>query len=134
MRRLVVMGLVLASASLGFAVDREQNPTTVADLNQQLSSTDFHVRQRAAKQLGNLGLAARDSVPTLGKLLHDVYPEVRSSAAKALGQIGTPAVQELVKALKDRDSAVRVRAAMALGQAGPNAEEAVQGADRGAEG
>ncbi len=121
----IALGLVLASASLCVAADNEQKPATIPDLIGQLSNNDFHVRQRAAKQLGNLGLAARDAVPGLAKLLHDVYPDVRNSAAKALGQIGTPAVPELVKALKYRDAGVRTRAAMALGQAGPDVKEAV---------
>lgn len=92
MRVLIALGLVLASASLCLSADKEKKTATIPDLIQQLSSNDFHVRQHAAKQLGNLGLAARDAVPALGKLLHDNYPDVRSSAAKALGQIGTPAV------------------------------------------
>jgi HEAT repeat protein len=125
MRGLIALGWVLASASLCLAADKEQKPATIPDLIQQLSHNDFHVRQHAAKQLGNLGLASRDAVPALGKLLHDNYPDVRSSAAKALGQIGSPAVQELVKALKDRDAGVRTRAAMALGQSGPDAKEAL---------
>jgi HEAT repeat protein len=76
----------LVSANLSFADDKAKNPPTIPDLIQQLSSNDFHVRQRAAKQLGNLGLAARDAVRALGKLLHDAYPDVRSSVAKALGK------------------------------------------------
>jgi HEAT repeat protein len=125
MRRLLALGLILASANLCCAADKEPKPATIPDLIQRLSSSDFNVRQHAARQLGNLGVAARDAVPGLGKVLHDANPDVRGSAARALGQIGTPAVPELVKALKDRDAAVRTRAAMALGQAGPDAKEAV---------
>jgi HEAT repeat protein len=125
MRRLVALGMVLTAAHLGLAAGGEQKPATISDLIRQLSSNDFHARQHAARQLGNLGLAARDAVPALAKALHDNFPEVRGSAAKALGQIGTPAVGDLVKALKDRDAGVRTRAAQALGQAGPDAKEAV---------
>jgi HEAT repeat protein len=64
-------------------------------------------------------------VPTLGKLLYDVWPDVRIDAAKALGQIGAPSVPVLVSALKARDAEVRTRAAQTLGQAGPDAKEAV---------
>lgn len=125
MRRLLALGVVLISCSLCPAADKEQKTATVPDLIQQLFSNDYHARQHAAKQLGNLGLAARDAVPALGKLLNDVYPDVRISAAKALGQIGTPAVNVLVEALKARDVGVRTRAAQALGQAGPDAKDAV---------
>lgn len=125
MRRLVALGVVLMAAQLSAAAGREQKSATILDLIRQLSSNDFHARQHAARQLGNLGLAARDAVPALAKALHDNFPEVRGSASKALGQIGTPAVNELVKALKDRDAGVRTRAAQALGQAGPDAKEAV---------
>ncbi|HEY7308060.1 MAG TPA: HEAT repeat domain-containing protein [Gemmataceae bacterium] len=125
MRRLVALGMVLMAAPFGIAAGGEQKPATIPDLIHQLSSNDFHARQYAARQLGNLGLAARDAVPALGKALHDNFPEVRGSAGKALGQIGTPAVAELVKALKDRDAGIRTRAVQALGQAGPDAKEAV---------
>jgi HEAT repeat protein len=122
MRHVVALGVVLTTASLCVA---EQKPATISNLIQQLSSNDFHLRHAAARQLGNLGLAARDAVPSLGKALHDPFAEVRASAGKALGQIGAPAVGELVKSLKDRDSGVRIHAAQALGQAGPDDKEAV---------
>jgi HEAT repeat protein len=125
MRHLVALGMVLIAAPLGAAIGGEQQLATISDLVRQLSSNDFHVRQHAARQLGNLGLAARDAVPALGKALHDNFPEVRNSAGKALGQIGKPAVPVLVEALKHRDAGVRTRAAQALKQAGPDAKEAV---------
>ncbi len=124
MLRLIALGVVLAAANLCTAAP-EQKPATIPDLIRQLSSNDFHIRQHAAKQLGNLGLAARDAMPALAKALHDPMPEVRTNAGKALGQIGTPAVSELVKALKDRDADIRTRAARSVGQAGPDAKEAV---------
>jgi HEAT repeat protein len=125
MHRLFALGLVLTSANLCLAAENAQKPATIPDLIQQLSSNDFHVRQRAAKQLGNLGLAARDAVPGLGKLLHDAYPDVRSSAAKALGQIGTLAVPTLFEALKDPEIKSRAQIANALAWIGPPAKEAV---------
>ncbi len=125
MRHLASLGVVLFSASLCPAADKAQKPATIPDLIGQLSSNDFHDRQHAAKQLGDLGLAARGAVPALAKALHDAYPEVRKSAAKALGQIGSPAVQVLVEALQSRDAGIRKMAAQALAQAGPDAKEAV---------
>jgi HEAT repeat protein len=125
MRQLLWLGAVLISASACQGAIDEQKPVTVPDLIQQLSHNDFHVRQRAAKQLGDLGLAARDAVPALARLLHDVYPDVRNSAAKALAQIGPPAVPHLVQTLKDRDAGIRARAAQALGQGGPDVKGAM---------
>src|SRR5262249_41378813 len=125
MRRLVALGMVLMAAPLNPAAGEEQKLATISDLVRQLSSNDFHVRQHAAKQLGNLGLAPREAMPALAKALHDNFPEVRNGAGKALGQIGKPAVPVLVEALKHRDAGVRTRAARALGQAGPDAKEAV---------
>lgn len=124
MRRLFVAAAVLVSAPLCIDAE-ERKPATITDLIAQLSSNDFHVRHQAARQLGNLGVAAREAAPALGKLLRDPIAEVRSGAAKALAQIGKPAVEELIAALKDRDAAVRIRAAQALAQAGPDDKEAV---------
>src|SRR5579871_4241735 len=125
MRPLCALGVVLAAFPISIAAGAEKAPATIPELIGQLSSNDFHARQNAARQLGNLGLAARGAVPGLGKLLHDQYAEVRGAAGKALGQIGKPSVSVLVEALKDRDAGVRIRAAQALGQAGPDAKEAV---------
>lgn len=125
MRQLAPLGAVLISASLCLAADKAPKISTIPDLIGQLSSNDFHDRQHAATQLGDLGLAARAAVPGLAKALHDVYPEVRKSAAKALGQIGRPAANALVEALTTRDAGIRKMAAQALGQAGPDVKKAV---------
>jgi HEAT repeat protein len=125
MRRLLALGVVLAAANLWTQAGGEKQPPTIPDLIQQLSSKDFHLRQQAAVQLGNLGLAAREAVPGLAKLLHDVAPEVRQSAAKALGQIGKPAVPALTEALRDRDADARKNAARTLARLGSDAVPAV---------
>lgn len=70
MYRLIALGMVLAAANPSLAAP-EPKAATIPDLIRQLSSNDFHVRQHAARQLGNLGLAARDAVPALAKALHD---------------------------------------------------------------
>ena len=62
------------------------------------------------------------------KMLKDKDPEVRRSAAVALGNIGPKAptvVPALIRALEDRDRVVRVQAIIALGEIGPPAMEAV---------
>jgi HEAT repeat protein len=125
MRRLSTLGVVLAAAGFCVAAPGEHKTPTIPELIQQLSSNDYQIRQRAARRLGNLGLAARDAVPALAKALHDPMPDVRGPAGKALGQIGTPAVPALIEALRHKDNGVRDRAARALAQCGPDAKEAV---------
>ncbi len=60
-----------------------------------LEDPDSRIRQRALKQLGDLGPAAK------------------------------PAVEAMIIALKDQDPMVRRLAALALGQVGPEAKDAV---------
>jgi HEAT repeat protein len=102
MRRLSTLGVVLAAAGFCAAAPGEHKTPTIPELIRQLSGNDFQLRQRAARQLGNLGLAARDAVPALAKALHDPMPDVRGAADRALGQIDTPAVPVLIEALKHK--------------------------------
>lgn len=125
MRRLLALGVVLIAPSLCLAADEGQKAATLSDLIGQLSSNEYHARQHAAMQLGDLGLAARDAVPALSKLLHDVYPDVRSTAAKALAAIGVPAVPALIEALKDPALKNHAQIANALAWIGPPAKDAV---------
>jgi HEAT repeat protein len=46
--------------------------------------------------------------------------EVRESSSYALGRIGTPAVEPLIKALDDEDQFIRSYAALSLGKIGDN--------------
>lgn len=84
MRRLLPVGVILVSAGLFLLPAEERKAATIPNLIQQLSSNDFHIRQHVAKQLGNLGLVGSEAVQALGKLLHDPYPDMSGSAAKAL--------------------------------------------------
>jgi HEAT repeat protein len=66
--------------------------------------------------------------PALAERLKDSDPNVRYSAARALGKYGPKAkdyVPDLVQALKDRDKTVRMGAAYALGDVGTDAGDAV---------
>src|SRR5262249_32596209 len=65
------------------------------------------------------------AVPELIKALKDKDPGFSSNAVGMLVQIGSPAVAALVEALKDDDPILRRNAASALGQIGPKAEAAV---------
>jgi HEAT repeat protein len=57
-------------------------------------------REAAAKCLGKLGPAAKDTVPPLVKLLDDGEPAVRVAAIEALGDLG-PAALPAVEKLKE---------------------------------
>jgi HEAT repeat protein len=125
MRHVVALGMVLAAGLACLAVAGEQRPAAIPDLIRQLSSNDPHLRQQAARQLGDRGAAARDAVAALGKLRHDPVAEVRHSATKALGQIGKSAVPVLIERLRDRDADERARTARTLARIGPDAVQAV---------
>jgi hypothetical protein len=75
-----------------------------------------------------MGTTGRSAIEPLREALADLAPEVRSAAARSLGQIGPPArvaVPNLLVALSSRVPAVRWAAAVALGRVGSEADEAV---------
>ena len=74
---------------------------------------DPNIRMNAAKALGEI--KNPKAVEPLIVALKDENPGVREEAAKALVQIGVPAVNVLIDALKDGDADVRERATWALG-------------------
>lgn len=92
---------------------------------------DRFVRGFAAMALGRIGgAAAQPAVAPLATALleTDSAPEVRRSAAEALGMLKTEAASAagpLGQALKDRNTPVRRAAAAALGQIGPEAQTAL---------
>ncbi len=90
--RLSALGVVVVAAGFCVAAPGEHKTPTIPELIRQLSSNDYQAHPQAARRLGNLGVAARDAVPALAKTLHDPFVEARLAAAKALGQIGKPAV------------------------------------------
>ncbi len=85
------------------------------------SAVEADVRSFAAKTLGYLGKVAMTKVmDALLALLSDKDRIVRSSAAAALGNLGTTAakpqiLEALLSLLSDKDSGVRSSAAVALG-------------------
>jgi HEAT repeat protein len=85
---------------------------------------------KAARALGEIGLASKAVVAGLAALLQDRRTDVRSSAAEALGKLGPAAgaaVAALREALHDRRDEVCRDAAEALGKIGPPAAPAVPG-------
>ncbi len=76
-------------------------------------------------------VAAQDNIDTVTDLIKQLKSQnefVRSSAAKALGRMGSEAKQvipALTEALKDQSEYVRIKAASALGEMGPEAKQAI---------
>ncbi len=82
---------------------------------QQLRSSNLNTRLAAVAKLAESRSA--DSVPPLIFALQDKKPELRSSAALALGQFKDPRVMEpLIKLLRDPVPLVRATAVQTLGQ------------------
>jgi len=85
--------------------------------------------RRAARSLGELGLAPDQAVPALLRAMQDRVGDVRWRAAEALGRYGPAAgvaVPALVRALEsDKDWLVRQAAAESLGALGPPADAAI---------
>ena len=123
----------VARALEAYAVIDAQR-AAVADLTTQLSSSDVVTRTRAACQLRELGGEGKPALNALLALLADDAPVPRSvcgdrwrggeapwptspgeQAAAALAEIGTAAVDPLMRALQHTARAARKNAAWALG-------------------
>ena len=94
-----------------------------------LNHEEARVRTEAAEDLGLIGPAAGDAVPTLLELAQkDPDALTRITAAKAVAGIdpkNETAVPALLEALKDKAAKIRKRAAESLGDLGPGAKSAV---------
>lgn len=91
----------------------------VSALARLLSDEHASTRAKAAGALGALGADARQAVPDLIRLLGD--KETSAAAARALAQIGKPAVPALKEALKSKSPLVRKAATRALGSCATDA-------------
>ena len=81
------------------------------------------VRRRAARSLGDLGIAALPSLPYLVSALDDEATCVRMEAMAAIGRIGAdaePAVANLIPLLADPDVRVRMVAGATIKRIGPS--------------
>ncbi len=108
----------------------QPDSTLLPRLIKDLQNPDESVRLRAAKELGKLGVAARDAIPALQNALKDADEDVRRVANSSLKAIhaATPIdnpVQRLIRDLQNPDESVRLRAAKELGRIGPSAYEAI---------
>lgn len=103
------------------------DPKALEVFRKALKHEDDDIRQLALSALGQIGPAARSTLPAVKESLRDDVEAVRANAAVTLGHLDNS--QATIKTLIDllRDDAVEVRlgAALALAQIGPPARAAV---------
>lgn len=98
---------------------------SIAPLIGVLKDPDPRTATGAAQAIGAIGRSATDAVPALAEAMRGTNVVLCRMAAKALSQIGPPALPTLVTHLKHHDPFVRGEAAVALGWMGPAAAPAV---------
>jgi HEAT repeat protein len=96
------------------------------ELSRALKDDDARTASGAAQALGAMGAEAAAAVPVLAEAMRGTNIVLCRLAAKALSQIGPPALPTLISHLKHHDVFVRGEAAVALGWMGPEAASAVQ--------
>lgn len=101
-----------ATDALGYIGD----PAITPRLGKILTDPDDQIRASAVRALGYIGDPA--SVPSLVIALGDEEYHVREMAQEALFEIGTPAIPDIVDALKSRFHEVREGAAESLDRLG----------------
>ncbi len=94
-------------------------------LCQALRDDDARTAAGAAQALGNMAAAAAPAVPALVEAMRGTNVVLCRLAAKALSQVGPPALDALTANLRHHDPFVRAEAALALGWMGDPAREAM---------
>jgi hypothetical protein len=97
----------------------------LADLCAALKDADPRTGSGAAQALGNMGIDGADAVPPLAEAMRGTNIVLCRLAAKALSQIGTPAVATLIAHLQHSDPFVRGESALAIGWMGATGRSAV---------
>ena len=97
----------------------------VAPLCQALRDADPRTASGAAQALGNMQGDAAEAIPALTEAMRGTNIVLCRLAAKALSEIGRPALPALLAHLRHRDPFVRGEAALAIGWIGPAATAAV---------
>lgn len=94
-------------------------------LCEALKDPDPRTASGIAQALGNMGADGADAVPSLAEAMRGTNIVLCRLAAKALSQIGPPAVSTLIAHLQHSDPFVRGESALAIGWMGPVAKSAV---------
>jgi HEAT repeat protein len=113
---LIVISLTSASA-------QSPKPKMGTYIPPEVTTTEAAEMRPAADALSNLGWATAYA-NDIARLLKSDNPAVRSSAAEALGELGSaaaPYANDIAQLLKSDDLTVRSSAADALGKLGPTA-------------
>ena len=97
----------------------------LGNLCSALKDPDPRTGSGTAQALGNMGIDGADAVPALAEAMRGTNIVLCRLAAKALSQIGTPAVATLIAHLQHSDPFVRGESALAIGWMGPSARSAV---------
>ena len=97
----------------------------IPDLGRALKDRDPRTASGAAQVLGALGADGAAAVPALAEAMRGTNIVLCRLAARALSQIGHPALPTLTTHLEHSDPFVRGEAALAVGWMGPAAAEAV---------
>lgn len=97
----------------------------LGDLCKALRDLDPRTASGAAQALGNMGADGADAVPPLAEAMRGTNIVLCRLAAKALSQIGPPALATLIAHLQHNDPFVRGESAMAIGWMGTVARPAV---------
>jgi hypothetical protein len=104
-----------------------KDPAVRRRLIEALRHNNRLVRLYAANALGRIGPNAKEAIPELERMLKNPKEQEgeRSSAANALGLIGTASIPVLTRALKDDDVAVRQFAADIFVRLAPESTELI---------
>jgi HEAT repeat protein len=94
-------------------------------LSSALKDSDPRTASGIAQALGNMGADGADAIPALAEAMRGTNIVLCRLAAKALSQIGPPAVATLIAHLQHSDPFVRGESALAIGWMGPVARSAV---------
>lgn len=90
-----------------------------------LKDSDPRTASGIAQALGNMGADGADAIPALAEAMRGTNIVLCRLAAKALSQIGPPAVATLIAHLQHSDPFVRGESALAIGWMGAVARSAV---------
>jgi HEAT repeat protein len=90
-----------------------------------LKDSDPRTASGIAQALGNMGADGAEAIPSLAEAMRGTNIVLCRLAAKALSQIGPPAVATLIAHLQHSDPFVRGESAMAIGWMGSVARSAV---------
>lgn len=97
----------------------------LSELCRALKDSDPRTASGAAQSLGGMGADGADAVPPLAEAMRGTNIVLCRLAAKALSQIGPPAIATLIAHLQHADPFVRGESALAIGWVGAAARAAV---------